>query len=109
MTTVNEEDECIEIKEFLTFDGTVKPIYEEFLDEARDDDTYETDGIKKFKEYQLTHEDKIEILERLKEQYEDEAEYLYFDNATIFDRNIIVGALESWISDKFDISIEIPY
>lgn len=107
MTTVNEKDECIEIKEFLTFDGTVKPIYEEFLDEARDDDTYETDGIKKFKEYQLTHEDKVEILERLKEHYEDEADY--FDDATIFDRDIIVGALESWITDTFYISIEIPY
>ena len=107
MTTVNEKDECIEIKEFLTFDGTVKPIYEEFLDEARDDDTYETDGIKKFKEYQLTHEDKVEILKRLKEDYENEAEY--FDDASIFDRDIIVGTIECWLSDKFDISIEIPY
>ena len=110
MTEINEKDECIEVKEYLTFNGTVQPIYNEFLEEAESElfdieESFDEDAKKRraFLNYKLTHEDKIEILENIDDEFQRCDNY--FDNASIFDRQIIIAALENWINEKFDLEI----
>ena len=105
MIEINKNDECIEIKECLTFNGTVQRIYDEFLEIAKDnEESYEDKNeLEKFLNHTLTHEDKIEILEYIADKYENEMNY--FDNCSIYDEYLIKLCIEEWITDTFDIEI----
>lgn len=114
MIEVNEKQECIEIKECLTFEHSVKTIYDEFVDQARDDlenpqsdmddDKLNREHIKRlenFINHELTHEEKIDILRELTDLYERNWEYN--DTVTIFDADVIEEAVREWISYTFDL------
>ena len=113
MIEMNGKEEQIEIKEYLTFSGTVQPVYDEFVESAKDEiadlDPADYDlenDLTEFINHKLTHEDKIEILECIEDQF-DRMEN-YYDNVSIFDREIVlVPAVQSWISGTFGVEIEI--
>ena len=99
MITVNKQDFSIEVKEFLTFDSDVLKVYNDLKDifvEGDDEDT----EIYNFLHHQLTDEDKIEILNNLKNEYDDGYEY-----DSIFDEELIRKILVDWINEKFGVLI----
>lgn len=111
MITINENQECVEISETLHFDGPVQNKYNEILEAQRDDLEIDKDElrpdviakIEKFLNYTLTHEDKLEILENIVDKYEISMNY--YENASIFDDDLIREGIEDWINENFDIEL----
>lgn len=109
MITINEDQECVEISEALPFNGPVQNKYNEILEYQRDDLEIDKDElrpdviaeIKKFLNYSLTHEDKLKILEYIVDKYERSMNY--YENASIFDDDLIREGIENWITDNFNI------
>lgn len=109
MITINEDQECVEISEALHFNGPVQNKYNEILEYQRDDLEINKDElrpdviaeIKKLLNYSLTHEDKLEILEYIVDEYEQGSEY--FESQSIFDDDLIQKGIENWITDNFNI------
>lgn len=113
MIEFNDEHEQIEIKEVLSFENHVLP----FLNDIRDDLEYENchdnmdeldenqkyahEKIDDFLNYQLSHEDKMEILHYIEDEYDRSCNY--FDNVSIFDPDMIKECVMTWITDNFDI------
>ena len=113
MITVNKQDFSIEVKEFLTFDSDVLKVYNDLKDifvEGDDEDTEIYNflhhiELNKYIHYhkehhQLTDEDKIEILNNIKDEYDDGYEY-----DSIFDDELIKKVLINWIDEKFGVLI----
>ena len=111
MITINEDQECVEISEFLQFNGPVQNKYNEIVEALQFDldmnkDELHPDSIedtKKFLNYTLTHEDKLKILEYIVDKYERSMNY--YENASIFDDDLIREGIENWITDNFDIEL----
>lgn len=111
MIEINENDLSIEIKEVLTWDNYVERMY----DDIRDDIEYDYEnskeecnddvlkGMKKFLDNELTKENKIEILEKIKEDYEYNTSR-YDWEVSIFDEDGITKSINDWIKDNFGFS-----
>lgn len=109
MTTIDKEKLEVHVSDTLTFEADVLPvvadiyytIQEDLQKVERDSDK---DNINRFLEYELTHEDKIKILELVVEDYE--FEYGRTDSeVSIFDYDGIRRSLEHWIEEKFGFTI----
>lgn len=108
MIEINKNDLSIEIGKSLTWDNDVERIYNDIRDdieyayednkEEYDDDVLE--GMKKFLDNELTKENKIEILEKIKEDYEYEISR-YDWEVSIFDEDGITKSINDWIEDNF--------
>ena len=111
MIEINKNDLSIEIKETLTWNNYVERMYDDIRDdieydyennkEEYDDDVLE--GMKKFLDNELTNENKIEILEKIKEDYEDHTSRYEWETS-IFDEDGITYSINHWIKDNFGFS-----
>lgn len=99
MIEFNDKLEQIEIKETLSFKHHVLPVFNDIRDDLKLED--EDDDIKKFLNYELTHDDKMEILHYIEDEYDRTSNY--YDNKSIFDEEMIAESLMAWITDNFDI------
>ena len=108
MIEINKNDLSIEIKETLTWNNYVERMYDDIRDdieydyennkEEHNDDVLE--GMKKFLDNELTTENKIEILEKIKEDYEYKTSR-YDCEVSIFDEDEITCSISNWIEDNF--------
>lgn len=113
MIEFNDEHEQIEITEVLSFENHILPFLNDIRDdleyenchvnlsELNDEEKYALEKIDDFLNHQLTHEDKMEILHYIEDQYKCCCNY--FDNASIFDSDMIKKCVMTWITDNFDI------
>lgn len=115
MIEFNEKLEQIEIKETLSFEYYVLPIYNDIIDDLEyehchnitdpftleNKEKIEYDNVEKFLNHTLTHDDKMEILHYIEDEYERCSNY--FENASIFDEHMIKDCLLTWIADNFEI------
>lgn len=111
MIEINEKDLSIEIKEVLSWNNHIDRMYDDIRGdieynyesekEKYNDDVL--DGMKKFLENELTKEKKIEILEKIKEDYEYNT-YRYDWEVSIFDEDNITKSINDWIEDNFGFS-----
>ena len=105
MIEVNTKSFEIEVKETFSFECNALPELE--IIEANIQFEYENgdiedckEEIENFLEHELTDEDKVNILECIKYEFE-EAQYIPDCNISIFDKTIIVKGIESWIENEF--------
>lgn len=117
MIEFNDELEQIEIKEYFSFENHVLPILNDIIDDLEleyenchnliksdkleNKKKEESEKIEKFLNYKLTHNDKMEILHYIEDEYERSSNY--FDNASIFDEHMIKECILTWITDNFEI------
>jgi hypothetical protein len=109
MIEINKNDLSIEIKEVLTWNNDVERIYDDIRDDIEFDyennkEKYNDDILKEMKKFldnELTKENKIEILEKIKEDYEFKKSRYDFET-TIFDEDRITCSISNWIGDNFD-------
>ena len=112
MIEVNENELKIVIGHSVDWNNEVEDQYNSIKDEVEYDyennaeefDEQELANRKKFLDYELTKEDKIEILHQIKDDYEHEVyrnEYSSFE-VNIHDEDAIQESIRSWIEDKFD-------
>ena len=117
MIVIDEKEFTISITESISFKDYVQPVYDDFYDdiqtivEERKDagdsveDDYELYEMERFLAYELTGDDKIEILEKIKEDYEHES--FYSDCVvTLFDEDGIKSAIGHWINETFGFTYE---
>jgi translation initiation factor 2 alpha subunit (eIF-2alpha) len=112
MVEINKNDLSIETGERLTWENDVERIYDDIRwdieyeyennKEEYDDDVLE--GMKKFLDNELTKENKIEILEKIKDDYEYHASR-YDWEVSIFDEDGIIKSIKDWIRDNFDFEV----
>jgi len=107
MIEINKNDLSLEIKEVLTWNNDVERLYDGIRDDIEYDyennkEEYKNilDGMKKFLDHELTKENKIEILEKIKEDYEYNTSR-YDWEVTIFDEDGITTSINNWINDNF--------
>ena len=111
MIEINENDLSIEIKTVLTWNNYVERMYDDIrgdieYDYENNKEVIENDvleGMKKFLDNELTKENKIEILEKIKEDYEYETSR-YDWEVSIFDEDGITKSINDWIKDNFGFS-----
>lgn len=111
MIEINKNDLSIEIKEVLTWNNYVERMYDDILGDIEYDyennkEEYNDDvlaGMKKFLDNELTKENKIEILEKIKEDYEYNTSR-YDWEVSIFDEDGITKSINDWIEDNFGFS-----
>ena len=112
MIEVNENELKIVIGHSVDWNNEVEDQYNSIKDDVEYDyennaeefDEQELANRKKFLDYELTKEDKIEILHQIKDDYEHEVyrnEYSSFE-VNIHDEDAIQESIRSWIEDKFD-------
>jgi hypothetical protein len=111
MIEINKNDLSIEIKEVLTWNNYVERMYDDIRGDIEYD--YENnkeeyndavlEGMKKFLDNELTKENKIEILEKIKEDYEYNTSR-YDWEVSIFDEDGITKSINDWIKDNFGFS-----
>lgn len=94
MIELNKNDLCLEIKEYLTW-NTVQNIYDTLIERYFDDEIGEA-----LSKYELTKEDKIEILDMIRDEYEYQSEDDFA--LSIFDDELIINVLNEWIENKFN-------
>ena len=111
MIEINENDLSIEIKEVLTWNNYVERMYDDIRGDIEYDyednkEEYHDDvleGMKKFLDHELTKENKIEILEKIKEDYEYNTSRYEWE-VSIFDEDGITKSINDWIKDNFGFS-----
>lgn len=111
MIEINKNDLSIEIKSVLTWNNYVERMYNDIRDDIEYDyennkEEYNDDvlkGMKKFLDNELTTENKIEILEKIKEDYEYHSSR-YDWEVSIFDEDGITKSINDWIKDNFGFS-----
>ena len=107
MIEINKNDLSIEIKEVLTWNNYVERMYNNIRDDIEYDygnnkEEYNDDvlkGMKRFLDNELTKENKIEILEKIKEDYEYNTSR-YDWEVSIFDEDGITKSINDWIKDN---------
>ena len=110
MISINEKELTVEIKETLSFEHSVQPMFEDIYDDIKgvfedDKDNLDDDTIKSYQEflnYKMTNEDKVDILKRIVDDYEFEL-YRGDCEVSIFDEDGIRKAICDWINDNFDV------
>lgn len=110
MATINEETLSIETVETLSFDNDVQRVYDDIHDDIESNiDDIEDDEVaremKRFLKHELTHKDKVEILNFIKDDYEYELHHTYYP-VSIFDEDGIRKGIKLWIEDTFNFDIE---
>lgn len=114
MIEVNEKELKIVIGHSLDWDNEVEDQYNNIKDDieydyeenAEEFDEEELANRKKFLDYELTNEDKIAILNQIKDDYIHEIyrnEYSSFE-VNIHDEDGIQVSINRWIEDNFDFS-----
>ena len=111
MIEINKNDLSIVIGSVLTWDNYVERMYDDIRDDIEYDyennkEEYNDDvleGMKKFLDNELTKENKIEILEKIKEDYEYNTSR-YDWEVSIFDEDGITKSINDWIKDNFGFS-----
>ena len=108
MVEINRDNFEIEIKEVFSFECNAEPIFDEIkddvqgqLEELEEQDRDDIDDIVRFLDHTLTDEDKLSILEFIKDDYEYEScnpEY----EVSIFDEDGIRKSINDWIEDQFN-------
>lgn len=109
MIEINEKELTIGIKETLSFEHHVQPIFDNVIENVKSEiedfsdehDEDELENMKKFLIHELTNKDKLEILEKIKEDYEYEI-YRNDCEVSIFDNDGIFKGIADWITDNFD-------
>ena len=111
MVEINETTVSIEIKETLSFECNVQPIYDDIKSEVQDayDNEYliedDIDAGESFINYELTVSNKLEILEFIKDEYEYQSFNPEYE-VSIFDKDVIRKAIIDWIEDEFEIRVD---
>lgn len=117
MTVIDEKELTINIIESLSFEHTVQPVYDDFYDDIQtcvaerkdegvsSEDDYELAAMEEFLAYELTKEDKIEILKNIKDDYEYES-YRSDCTVSLFDEDGINRAISNWIDETFGFTYE---
>lgn len=100
MIEFNEQKEELEIKEVLSFKHHVLPYFNEIKQDIEGFDPLQ-ENEKDFLKYTLSHDDKMNILHYIEDEYERNSNY--YDNASIFDPEMIKKCIKDWISDYFEI------
>jgi hypothetical protein len=106
MVTINSETFEIEIKEIFSFDVNALPILNKIKEELKwelDNNSVYEDDIEDVKEcisYELTSNDKIRILECIKNEYEFRI-YRSDCEISMFDPEIIEYGVSNWIEEQF--------
>ena len=117
-----EDDPSIEVAETLSFKYHVWPSFESIQNDIKgeweslkdeveekkengeelsiDDDLFELENYERFAHYQLTKNDKIEILQIIMDKYEEKS---YYTNCSLFSDEIIEDSIKEWVTGKFDI------
>ena len=108
MIVINDVNFEIEVKEVFSFEYHALPKYDEIkddvqgqLEELEEQERDDIDDIVRFLEHTLTDEDKLSILEFIKDDYEYEScnpEY----EVSIFDEDGIRKSINDWIEDQFN-------
>lgn len=106
MVEINNVNFEIEVKEVFSFEYNALPIYDEIKDEVSDmiediDDEDTLESVNEFINHTLTDEDKLSILEFIKDNYEYEScnpEY----EVSIFDEDRIRKSINDWIENEFE-------
>lgn len=112
MIEVNEKELKIVIGYSVDWNNEVENHYENIKDDVEYDyennaeefDEEELANRKKFLDYELTNEDKIAILNQIKDDYEHEVyrnDYSSFE-VNIHDEDAIQESIRRWINDNFD-------
>ena len=110
MIKINENK--IEIKEILNFNHHVQHIFDDIHTEVKfnletyceDYDKDELESMKEFLDHELTKKDKLEILEIIKDKYEDDY-YSCEYSSSIFDEDRIRDSIYIWINRNFDFEV----
>lgn len=105
MIEVNTKSFEIEVKETFSFECNALPELEIIEDniqfEYENGDVEDCkEEIENFLDHELTDDDKVNILECIKHEFE-EAQYIPDCNISIFDTNVIIKGIESWIENEF--------
>lgn len=115
MIEVNEKELKIIIGHSLDWDNEVEDHYNniksdieyDYEEKSEEYDEEDISAWKEFLDYELTNEDKIEILTKIKEDYEYEVnhnEYSSFE-VNIHDDELIQNSIKSWIENNFSLII----
>lgn len=100
MIVYNEQKEELEIKEVLSFKHHVLPYFNEIKQDIEGFDPLQ-ENEKEFLKYTLSHDDKMNILHYIEDEYERKTNY--YDEVSIFDEEMIKECIMNWITDNFDI------
>ena len=106
MVEVNKDELTVEVKETLSFDYyAIKEAYSDAIDEVKcnlENDFYannkEKSDAERFVNYELTHEDKVDILQKIADNYEENVEW---GTESLFDEDTIKNCIREWICDNF--------
>ena len=120
MVELNEKDLCLEIREYLTWDNSVKNVFEDIHNEIKDwyennlDDINENDVERDEMENcgrfldtinnmgkDLTREFKVAILKNIMEHWEM-VMYRNYCNSSIFDDDVIREGIYQTIEERFN-------
>ena len=120
MVELNEKDLCLEIREYLTWDNSVKNVFEDIHNEIKDwyennlDDINENDVERDEMENcgrfldtinnmgkDLTRDFKVAILKNIMEHWEM-VMYRNYCNSSIFDDDVIREGIYQTIEDEFN-------
>lgn len=120
MVELNEKDLCIEIREYLTWDNSVKNVFEDIHNEIKDwyennlDDINENDAERDEMENcgrfldtinnmgkDLTRDFKVAILKNIMEHWEM-VMYRNYCNSSIFDDDVIREGIYQTIEERFN-------
>lgn len=120
MVELNEKDLCLEIREYLTWDNSVKNVFEDIHNEIKDwyennlDDINENDVERDEMENcgrfldtinnmgkDLTREFKVAILKNIMEHWEM-VMYRNYCNSSIFDDDVIREGIYQTIEEEFN-------
>ena len=109
---INKENLTIEIKDSFSWENNAQYVFDRIYEDlkydvenhAEDLEEEELENSKKFLAYELTNEDKLELLEAIKENYEYQ---LYRDefSASLFDEDVISDKILEWVKDNFNVEI----
>ena len=107
MTRIDDVNFEVVIEERFSFECNALPVFEDIKAEVKDlleDGGYDEDiveDINEFLEHELTKEDKVKILEYIKDDYDYEScnpEY----EVSIFDEDGIRKSINDWIEENFE-------
>lgn len=109
MYKINENEMTIKCEESLSFDMDVQPKIDDLKMDIQDSieenaGYYFDDELQKMKDflaYELTREDKLNILEKIMTDYDYERNYRGDYNVTLFDEDGIMKAINDWTYEKF--------
>lgn len=108
MTRIDDANFEVVVEERFSFECNARPVFDEIkddvqgqLEELEKQDRDDIDDIVRFLDHTLTDEDKLSILEFIKDDFDYEScnpEY----EISIFDEDRIRKSINDWIEDNFE-------